>query len=57
MKLNHKPKYHMNQYELVITMAEYIRQHPEDPVVPKLKACKTQAEQMEIFGREILKHP
>jgi hypothetical protein len=39
-----------NQYELCLIMAEFIRQNPKSELAKKLKACKTQAEQIIVFN-------
>ena len=44
----------LNQYELVLASAEYIRRNPDDPIVRKLKSVKTQLEVEEIFTKEVL---
>jgi len=38
-----------NQYELVLAMALFIRQNPDDPLVLKLKQCRSQSEQNALF--------
>ena len=43
----------LNQYELVLAMTNFIRLNPGHPVNSKLKQCKTQLEQMQIFQKEV----
>ena len=40
----------INQYDFVLIMAAFMRKHPESPLIPKVKACKTQQEAIEIFA-------
>ena len=41
----------INQYELVLGMAQFIRKYPDDPIVQELKQCKSQSDQFVLFSR------
>jgi hypothetical protein len=39
----------INQYDLILAMAEYIRQHPDALLSKQIKQCKSQSDQIKLF--------
>lgn len=41
----------MNQYDMILTMSQYIRQNPTSQLSKDIKQCKSQSEQIILMNK------